>query len=467
MSFADNVLETTTTTGTGDLVLAGPPTNFRSFLAAFSAGAQVYYVVNDSAAGGTSWEVGRGTLQDGPARIVRDQVLASSNAGGLVDWPAGDKRIWNGPPGDALLGILTDHAGATEPAIKPRGVRWLDTSVNPYLWKVYDGSAWVTFGSVDPTGHHFVPYYNGAPLPGPGTAEGDVPVLQAGGLLDPDRVPLLSAATELTIASGVITPTGKYHSVDTEADAAEDEVVTVSTTGIAEGGLVVFRAENAARVPTFRDGIGNLNLAAGDFALAGLSKRLTLQRRGAEFDEFARSAPSGVWEEIQTQKVTGSVSSVDFTGIPTSAYRFFEFRYSGVRGSADATMSFRTRRVGQGSYDAGATDYRHGGAICASAGAALQGAQSSGASAITLGQIDSPAIASCDGIIAVSGLDDSTKFKKFIVTTAHSDQGQNARWRSVAAEYKSNSEAIDAVRFRLSTGTFEAGEFVLLGMRQA
>ena len=222
--------------------------------------------------------------------ILRDQVLASSNAGAAVNWSAGDKRIWNGPPAAALLGMLTDHVGASEPAVKIRGVRWLDISATPYLLKQFDGTGWVIKGSLDPATQHFVPYHKGAALPGPGTAEGDFPVLQAGGLLDPARVPLLAAASELTIASGVIAATSHYHSVDTEADAASDELSTISTAGIDEGGLLVLRAENAARVVTVKDGTGNLNLAAGDFALDDLAKRLLLQRRGAGWDELARSA---------------------------------------------------------------------------------------------------------------------------------------------------------------------------------
>lgn len=290
MIFADNVLETTTTVGTGDHILAGPPNGFDSFLSAFSVGDPVYYVVSDSAEGGVDWETVRGVLQDGPARLTRVEVLASSNGGAAVNWSAGSKRIWSGPPAAALRGMLTDHVGASEPAVKTRGVRWLDISATPHLQKQFDGTGWVIKGSLDPATQHFVPYRKGAALPGPGAAEGDFPVLQAGGLLDPARVPLLAAAIEITIASGVITPTGHYHSVDTEADAASDEISTISTTGIDEGGLLVLRAENAARVVTVKDGTGNLNLAAGDFALDDLGKRLLLQRRGAGWDELARSA---------------------------------------------------------------------------------------------------------------------------------------------------------------------------------
>ncbi len=85
---ADRVKETTTTTGTGQLTLAGAPTGFQSFTTAFGNGASVYYVI----AGGSDWEVGIGTT--GAGTLTRDAVLQSSNGDALVDWGAGTKDVF-------------------------------------------------------------------------------------------------------------------------------------------------------------------------------------------------------------------------------------------------------------------------------------------------------------------------------------------------------------------------------------
>lgn len=73
-------------------------------------------------------------------------------------------------------------------------------------------------------------------------------------------------ATELTIASGSITRTQTSHRVDTESDAASDDLATIS--GGSAGDIVILRAENAARVVTLKHGTGNIQVStAADFAL--------------------------------------------------------------------------------------------------------------------------------------------------------------------------------------------------------
>jgi hypothetical protein len=71
-------------------------------------------------------------------------------------------------------------------------------------------------------------------------------------------------ASELTIATGAITVTGSYHDVDTEADAASDDLDTIN--GGADGRRLVLRANNAARSVVVKDGTGNIQ-CAGDMSL--------------------------------------------------------------------------------------------------------------------------------------------------------------------------------------------------------
>ncbi|MFA6064055.1 MAG: hypothetical protein WC736_15810 [Gallionella sp.] len=88
---ADRVRETTTTVGTGTVVLAGAVTGFRAFSAAFASGTDVYYCI----AAGAEWEVGYGAVTTGtPWTLARTSVLASSNAGALVNFSAGTKDVF-------------------------------------------------------------------------------------------------------------------------------------------------------------------------------------------------------------------------------------------------------------------------------------------------------------------------------------------------------------------------------------
>ncbi len=70
--------------------------------------------------------------------------------------------------------------------------------------------------------------------------------------------------SELTIASDAVTVTGGYHRIDTEGDAASDDLSTIN--GGVDGMRLVIRAENAARTVVVKDGVGNIQ-CAGDFSL--------------------------------------------------------------------------------------------------------------------------------------------------------------------------------------------------------
>ena len=71
---------------------------------------------------------------------------------------------------------------------------------------------------------------------------------------------LLEEADELTINAGAVTATKSYHAIDTEADAAEDDLDTIA--GVAEGRILYLRAEHTDRTVILKNGTGNLVLGA-------------------------------------------------------------------------------------------------------------------------------------------------------------------------------------------------------------
>ncbi len=88
---ADRVKETSTTTGTGPITLAGAVSGFLAFATAFDNPSQVYYTID----GGTEWEVGIGTFT---TTLARDIVLKSSNSNALVNFSAGSKSVFSTIP---------------------------------------------------------------------------------------------------------------------------------------------------------------------------------------------------------------------------------------------------------------------------------------------------------------------------------------------------------------------------------
>ncbi len=105
----DRVRETTATSGTGTVTLDGAQFAFQSF-AAVGDGKQCYYCIADTA--GDAWEVGIGTYTLAGTTLSRDTILASSNAGSLVDFEANRKDVFLTCPAQQLLRIpypIADH----------------------------------------------------------------------------------------------------------------------------------------------------------------------------------------------------------------------------------------------------------------------------------------------------------------------------------------------------------------------
>ena len=78
----DRVRETSTTSGTGTLNLAGAVTGFRTFVSGIGDGNTTYYAIFEE--GTNSFEVGLGTVTDAtPDTLARNTVL--SNSSGTTD----------------------------------------------------------------------------------------------------------------------------------------------------------------------------------------------------------------------------------------------------------------------------------------------------------------------------------------------------------------------------------------------
>jgi hypothetical protein len=126
----DRVKETTTTTGTGTVNLAGAETGFESFVAGIGNSNTTYYAIVHQSL--DEFEVGLGTITDAsPDTLARTTVISSSNSDSAVNFSAGTKDVFctlpaskavvedannniTTPNGDNGLGLGTDtvpHGG--------------------------------------------------------------------------------------------------------------------------------------------------------------------------------------------------------------------------------------------------------------------------------------------------------------------------------------------------------------------
>jgi len=139
-----------------------------------------------------------------------------------------------------------------------------------------------------------------------------------------------SIETELTIATGSVTPTGAVHSIDTESDAASDDLANIVQTNQPDGRLLLIHANDGARDVVLKHsagGAGQMILqGAADFTLDTTDKWVLFKRTGTNWEEIERF-PAGevaVAAHDVAVNVHGLPASVNVLGNRNAAGEFVQ-----------------------------------------------------------------------------------------------------------------------------------------------
>lgn len=118
----------------------------------------------------------------------------------------------------------------------------------------------------------------------------------------------LGEDTELTIAGGIVTATRTMHIVDTELDAATDDLVTIN--GGVDGDWLIISCVNAAREVVIKHNTGNIYTAhQGDIILNDIRKKVV----------FYYDATNSRW--VQNMSVLALRTELDTTVAPVHILR--------------------------------------------------------------------------------------------------------------------------------------------------
>lgn len=252
---ADRCKETSTTTGTGTLNLAGTSAGYRTFVAGIGSGNSCYYCIQHQSA--DEWEVGVGTVTDAtPDTLSRDTILASSNGGAAVNFSAGTKDVFvtdaanvstvPGTNGFRLTLATGDPVPTTDQTSKTT-IYW-----TPFLHNrvaLYNGKTWALFTTAE------LSLALGTLV---NAQAYDVFVYDNSGTLTLEAVEWSNATVTMTIASPcVVTWTG--HNLQT------GDSVTLTTTGALPTGLSVDTQYFVTKIDadTFNLSTSLANVAAG------------------------------------------------------------------------------------------------------------------------------------------------------------------------------------------------------------
>ena len=123
----DRVKETSTSTGTGTINLAGAETGFESFVSGIGNSNTTYYAIVHQTA--DEFEVGIGTVTDAsPDTLSRTTIISSSNSDSAVNFSSGTKDVFCTLPASKTV-FFDESSGSSDVAIGSRGTNPMGLSM--------------------------------------------------------------------------------------------------------------------------------------------------------------------------------------------------------------------------------------------------------------------------------------------------------------------------------------------------
>jgi hypothetical protein len=129
----------------------------------------------------------------------------------------------------------------------------------------------------------------------------------------------LEAAGELTISSGAVTKSRSHHTIDTESDAASDDLATIL--GGAEGEVIMIRPADGARTVVLKHNTGNIwNSSGEDISLDDADDYVLLAYSGSKWSVIGGG---GIGHHAPTHKNSGDDEILlNELGEPSAAVNF-------------------------------------------------------------------------------------------------------------------------------------------------
>ena len=139
----DRVQETTTTTGTGTITLAGAVAGYQSFAVIGDGNTTYYCIVN-----GTAWEVGVGTYTASGTTLARTTVLSNSNGNTSPITLSGSSNVFVTYPSEKSVNLDASTGTAFAPAFNASNGLLLNSSTVSANYTIPAGSNAMSVGPI-------------------------------------------------------------------------------------------------------------------------------------------------------------------------------------------------------------------------------------------------------------------------------------------------------------------------------
>jgi hypothetical protein len=384
---ADRCQETSTTTGTGTLTLAGAVAGFQSF-AAIGNGNTTYYTITNAAG---SWEVGIGTYTSSGTTLSRTTVLASSNSGSLVnftgtlnvfcDYPA-EKAVYQDASGQVTISSQLNLTNASNYNLYASGAganymgglltfgSWgVGTAGIPNLIKLYDTGApstsyglGISSGTLNIVSGGNTSFYNGGGTNVGGISAAGIWYLGGAAGSNSLQVPLVASAVNYIQVAGAAT--GAAPNIQTIGSDANISM-TFSTKGSYGYGFYTGSFASQQFVIAATASAVNYMVAAG--GATGYGTNLSASGTDTNIDMYLVPKGTGGLATYSTGQTTASLStttlgsgigvfdtgglagnggSVIF-GAASGAWRFAAIKAYATNGGSNTQgdLFFSTRRI--------------------------------------------------------------------------------------------------------------------------
>lgn len=220
------------------------------------------------------------------------------------------------------------HSGTSRPSYAVAGSLWLDNSDTPWLIKFFDGSNDLVVGAVNSSTHVFTPYYQGTILGNAatktiGTTGANVPLLNANnthsGVNTFTGKLVLPRKSELTLVSGAVTPTGYFHTIDTESDASSDDLDTINSG--TDGQVITLTPAHTDRTIVVKHNTGNIaTLSGADITLDSTDKAVQLIYSSAISKWLCYTIPGQTYTAGTGISITGTTIALEDSGVTAGSY---------------------------------------------------------------------------------------------------------------------------------------------------